>query len=137
YAVRAYQLLERPYKLEQLTEVLGVLGNARDTLAEHEQHASWHRHVSGLHARLDADLQFLQNPENSKLLPWDHHSKADKPEVRLVSGEGDDPQAKNPMIVYVTSVGTLRVMLYQDNAPNAVAHVVSLVEEGFYDRSQA
>jgi cyclophilin family peptidyl-prolyl cis-trans isomerase len=137
YATRTYQVLERPYKAEQLQEAIGILNSGAESLSQHEEHASWHRHVAGLLARLKADQEFLANPDNKKLLPWDHNSKPDKPQPRLVDGKAVDasPENKNPIVVFVTEYGLLRVMLYEDQAENAVWHMVSLCDEGYYDRT--
>ncbi len=139
YCIRTYQLLERPYKAEQLQQAIDILSAGVELLSQHEEHASWHRHVAGLLARLKADQEFLANPENKKLLPWDHHSSVDKPQPRLVDGKAVDakPEDKNPIVVYVTSAGNLRVMLYEDQAENAVWHMVSLCDEGYYNRTDA
>lgn len=133
YAVRAYALLERPYAAQELQDVIGVLEGALDQLGEGGDQASWQRHVAGLHARLKADQDFLSRPEGQAVLPWTHRSKADKPETRLVAPSDED--LAEPVVVLVTSAGTLRIRLYEDDAPNAVYHVLSLFSEGFYDRT--
>ncbi|MBX3460111.1 MAG: peptidylprolyl isomerase [Planctomycetes bacterium] len=129
---RAYQLLARPYKLDELKDVIGVIGSSTDkisALGESENDA-WVRHLAGLGAKLRADLEFLENPANKARLPWDHHSKPDVPPVKEV-------ESGNPVVVFVTEAGTLRIELYEDEAPNAVKHMVSLCEEGYYHRTDA
>lgn len=135
YALRAYALLERPYKTEQLESVIGVVGGALNRLGDGVEQAGWHRHVSGLLARLKADQEFLSRPEGQAVLPWTQHSKADKPEPKLVAPSDED--LAEPIVVLVTSVGTLRIRLYEDDAPNAVYHFVSLIDEGYYNRTNA
>jgi hypothetical protein len=42
-------------------------------------------------------------------------------------------QRAAPVIVVETSRGTFEVETYPDDAPRTVAHIVALVERGFYD----
>ena len=128
YAIRAFELLDRPYKPEQLTKVIAIQQEYLDKQGENEQHPAWAKRVTDLQATLKADLEFLTSDNNKKLLPWDHHSKPDKPEPKLVGEE-------NPIVVLVTSVGKLRFELFENEAGNAVKHFVSLCDEGFFDRT--
>ncbi|MBK8207486.1 MAG: peptidylprolyl isomerase [Planctomycetes bacterium] len=132
FGTRAYALLSHPYKADELKDVIGILGGSSDKIKALEDAANdaWVRHLDGLQAKLKADLEFLEKPENKKLLPWDHHSKADKPATKEVD-------AGNPIVVFETAVGTLRMELFEDEAPNAVKHFVSLCDEGYFDRGDA
>jgi len=129
YSIRAFELLERPYKIEQLSKVVSIMADFLDKHGDKtEQHPAWIERVTSLHGALSSDLEFLSSDKNKALLPWDHHSTATKPETKLVDGD-------NPIVVFVTSVGLLRVQLYEDDAGNAVKHFVSLCDEGFFDRT--
>ena len=44
-----------------------------------------------------------------------------------------DEAVKRPVAVFTTSMGTFRIELYSDLAPNTVANFVSLAEKKFYD----
>ncbi|MCA8911914.1 MAG: peptidylprolyl isomerase [Planctomycetes bacterium] len=128
YAIRAYELLERPYKADQLTQVVKIMDDYLGEFKDSEEHPAWNTRITELRDGLKADAEFLDNKENQARLPWTHHSKPDKPEPKLV----DDPE---PIVVFVTSVGKLRIKLYGNDAGNAVAHFVSLCDEGFFDRT--
>jgi cyclophilin family peptidyl-prolyl cis-trans isomerase len=128
YAIRAFELLERPYKPDQLKKVIDIQQEYLDKHGDSEQHPAWARRVTELQAALKADHEFLTSEANRKLLPWDHHSKPDKPQPKLVGEE-------NPVVVLVTSVGNLRIELFENEAGNAVKHFVSLCDEGFFDRT--
>ncbi len=127
HAMRAFQLLERPYKADQLKAAIAVFDDYLSNHGEDEAHVAWKSQIEGLRTRLNGDLEFLQKPDNTKLLPWDHHSKADKPATKEVADA-------NPIVVFVTSIGTVKFELFEDDAPNAVKHFLSLVDEGYYDR---
>jgi peptidyl-prolyl cis-trans isomerase B (cyclophilin B) len=127
YAIRAFELLDRPYKVDQLKKVVTVHSDFLEKHGENTEHPAWVERIKSLHAALAADLEFLSSDGNKKLLPWDHHSTPGKPETKLADG--------NPVVVFVTSVGTFRVELFEDDAGNAVKNFVSLVDEGFYDRT--
>jgi cyclophilin family peptidyl-prolyl cis-trans isomerase len=141
YAVRAYQLLERPYKEPQLEAAISIIGNYLERFGDVERLEGWNRNARALHSRLQADLNFLRRDESRQVLPWTHRSVADKPEPVLVrevvDEDGNVIPAENPIVVFVTSAGILRVELYEDDAPNAVYHMVSLIREGFFDRTDA
>ena len=102
--------------------------NYLDKYGEDEAHPAWTKRVTELHATLKSNLEFLSDDKNKKLLPWDHHSVASKPATKEVENE-------NPIVVFVTSVGNLRVELYENDAGNAVKHFVSLCDEGYFDRT--
>ena len=40
---------------------------------------------------------------------------------------------KNPIIKMITSKGNLEIELFEDQCPNTVGNIVSLIEDGFYD----
>lgn len=124
YAVRAHELLERPYKKKQLDQVIGIIGDAVE--AQGDESAQRTR-LEAMKSRLEADEKFLTG--KTALLPWTKDSKPDKPEPRLVA------DTEPPIVVFVTSVGKLKFKLFEDDAPNAVKNYVSLVEEGYYDRT--
>ena len=129
YAIRAFELMDRPYKPEQLTKVIGIMQAYVDKYADDEAHPAWATRVSELQASLKSDLDFLTSDKNKNLLPWDHHSKPDKPATKEVENE-------NPIVVFVTSVGKLRLELFENDAGNAVKHFVSLCDEGYFDRTE-
>lgn len=128
HAMRAFQLLERPYKVEQLKGAITVFDEYLAKHGEDANHAAWKSQIEGLRTRLNGDIEFLQKAENTTVLPWDHHSKADKPAAKEVADA-------NPIMVFVTSIGTLKFELFEDDSPNATKHFASLVEEGYYNRS--
>jgi cyclophilin family peptidyl-prolyl cis-trans isomerase len=141
YAVRAYQLLERPYKEAQLESAIGTIGNYLERFGDVERLEGWNRNARALHARLTSDLEFLRRDDSRQVLPWTHRSVADKPEPTLVGPTTDEDgnviPAPNPVVVFVTSAGTLRIELFEDDAPNAVYHFVSLIMEDFFARTDA
>lgn len=131
HSMRAFELLERPYKTAELETVIKVMQAYMDHAGsdpEKDQHTAWTQRITNLKSALEADLAFLNNSDNKKLLPWDHHSKADKPQATVEEGV-------NPIVVFVTSVGKLRFELFESDAINAVKHFVSLCNEGFFDRT--
>lgn len=128
FAMRANELLERPYKPEQLKQVIGIIGQYLEPYGDSEAHSAWSKRLTDLRATLQANYDFLTSEDNKKVLPWTHNSEVSKPDPRLVETE-------NPIVVFVTSVGNVRFELFETNAGNAVKHFVSLVEEGFYDRT--
>lgn len=132
FGTRAYQLLARPYKLDELKDVIGVVNTSGEKIGAigDAENDAWVRHLAGLGAKLQSDLEFLEKPENKTRLPWDHNSKADIPAVKEVD-------SGNSIVVLVTEAGNLRIELYEDEAPNAAAHVISLCEEGYYNRTDA
>lgn len=80
--------------------------------------------MKALRAQLGDDLDFL---EPIAKLPFSKDTKVDKPAAKSV---------KTPTIIaFVTAKGTLRFELFEDGAPNAVKNLVSLVDEGYFDRS--
>ncbi|MCA8937173.1 MAG: peptidylprolyl isomerase [Planctomycetes bacterium] len=128
YAIRAFELLERPYKPAQLKQVIGIMDGYLSEFGEDESRSAWNSRITNLKDALSADLKFLENDENKSLLPWTKDSVANKPETKVVEGA-------NPIVVFVTSVGNIEIELYGNDAGNAVAHFVSLCEEGFFDRT--
>ena len=128
FAMRANELLERPYKPEQLKQVIGIIGEYLELYGENEEYSAWNKRLTDLKATLQANYDFLTSDKNKDILPWTHNSEVKKPEPKLVENE-------NPIVVFVTSVGKLRIELFETNAGNAVKHFVSLVEEGFFDRT--
>lgn len=128
YATRAYELLKRPYKPAELEQVISIMDDYLKEFGESEEHPAWNTRITDLRAGLQSDLDFLASGENKANLPWTHHSSPAKPEVKIVDGQ-------NPIVVFVTSVGTLRIELFGNDAGNAVNHFVSLCDEGFFDRT--
>jgi len=45
------------------------------------------------------------------------------------------PAAKNPVVVMVTSMGTVKIELYPDKAPETVKNFLTYVDEKFYDNT--
>ncbi|MBX3474983.1 MAG: peptidylprolyl isomerase [Planctomycetes bacterium] len=129
YAVRAYDLMARPYKADEVKKVLGIFDEYLKKYGESEQQAGWNSRIKGLQSRLASDAAFLEKPDTASRLPWDHNTKFDRPKAREVD-EG------NPIVVFRTSVGDVRFELFENDAENAVKHLVSLCEEGFFDRSE-
>jgi cyclophilin family peptidyl-prolyl cis-trans isomerase len=129
FAVRSYQLLERPYKEPQLEAAIAAFKSYLDKYGERERLEGWNRKARGLLARLEADLEFLRRDESRQVMPWTHRDTPDIPEPKLVG------PTENPIVVFVTSSGVLRIELYETDAPNAVYHFVSLCEEGFFNRT--
>lgn len=128
YAIRAFDLVKRPYKVDELKKVVGILDEYIGKFGGVEAHAAWNTRIKALRDRLGADLAFLEDPKSLARLPWDHKTKFDRPKaVEVESG--------NPIVVFVTSVGEIAFELFEDDATNAVKHLVSLCEEGFYDRA--
>ncbi|MCC6466527.1 MAG: peptidylprolyl isomerase [Planctomycetes bacterium] len=128
FAMRANELIEKPYKKDQLEKLVSILGDYESKFGEDEQYTAWNQRVKSLKERIKADIEFFASAEKSAGLPWDHHSKADKPAAKEVQGA-------NPIVVLRTSVGDVRIELYETDAPNAVKHLVSLIDEGYYDRA--
>lgn len=128
FAMRGNELLERPYKPEQLKQVIGIIGQYLELYGENEEHSAWSKRLTGLRDTLQANYDFLTSKDNKKILPWTHHSEADKPAAKTV-------ESGNPIIVFVTSVGKIRIELFETNAGNVVKHFVSLADEGFFDRT--
>lgn len=127
WATRASELLAKPYKAEELESTIKLCDAYLEKHAETAGIEAQATHVKALKARLADDLKFLK--ENTATLPWNKDSKGDKPSAKTVKAP------LNPIVVFVTSAGTLRFELYEDGAPNAVKNMVSLVDEGFFDRT--
>jgi cyclophilin family peptidyl-prolyl cis-trans isomerase len=127
WAVRSSELLAKPYKPEELEKALKQCDVYLEKYAEKEGLAGQAAHVKAIKARLADDLKYLK--ENSSTLPWTKDSKGDKPSAKTVKAP------ENPIIVFVTSVGNLRFELFEDGAANAVKNMVSLIDEGFFDRT--
>ncbi|MBZ0136856.1 MAG: peptidylprolyl isomerase [Planctomycetes bacterium] len=128
FAMRANELLERPYKPEQLKQVVGIIGGYLELYGEDEQYSAWNKRLADLQGTLQSNYDFLTSDKNKALLPWTHNSEPGKTEPNVVENE-------NPIVVFVTSVGKVRIELFETNAGNAVKHFYSLVEEGFFDRT--
>lgn len=129
YAIRAFDLLARPYKDGELQKVLSIFDQYLTKYGSEEQYAGWNTRITGLQARLRADLAFLEKAEGAARLPWDHKTKFERPKAKEV----DDG---NPIVVFRTSVGDVKFELFENDAENAVKHLVSLCEEGFFDRTE-
>lgn len=127
WILRANELLAKPYKAEELESVVKLCDAYVEKYGSLEGRDGEISHVKALKAQLADDLKFLK--DNVQSLPWTKDSKADKPATKSVKAP------ENPIVVFVTSVGTLRFELYEDGAPNAVKNMVSLCDEGFFDRS--
>lgn len=128
FAVRAFELLSRPYKAEELKKAVAVFDEYSKKFGEEEKYSAWNARVKSLSSRLGADLAFLENAEKQKLLPWKKDTRFDRPAAKEVD-------AGNPIVVFKTSEGEVRFELFYDEAPNAVRHFVSLCAEGFFDRT--
>lgn len=128
YAIRGFDLLARPYKAEELKKVIGILDTYTEKFGSVEQYSAWNTRIKGLRDRLAADLAFLEKPEGVARLPWDHKTKFDRPKATEV-------ETGNPIVVFVTSVGEVAFELFEGDAANATKHLVSLCEEGFFDRT--
>lgn len=126
YAIRAFDLLAKPYKADELKKVIGIFDEYITKYGEVEAHGGWNARIKGLRDRLSGDLAFLE--KSASRLPWDHKTKFDRPKAKEVE-EG------NPIVVFVTSVGEVKFELFQNEAENATKHLVSLCEEGFFDRT--
>ncbi len=127
WAVRASELLSKPYTAEELEKAVKLCDTYLEKYADKEGLGGQGTHVKSIKARLADDLKYLK--ENAATLPWTKDSKGDKPSAKTVKAP------ENPIVVFVTSVGTLRFELFEDGAGNAVKNMVSLVEEGFFDRT--
>lgn len=132
YAIRAFELLDNPYKPEQVEKAVAILKDCGEQLSVDEQYKAWGEHVGSLHDRLSADLAFLEKPESAARLPWDHHTKFDRPKPK----ETETTPPINPVVVLVTSEGDLRIELFASAAANAAKNLTSLFGEGFYDRGK-
>lgn len=127
WAARASELLAKPYKAEELESTIKLCDAYLEKHADTEGLEAQATHIKALKARLADDLKFLK--ESAATLPWSKDSKADKPSARTVKAP------LNPIVVFVTSAGTLRFELFEEGAPNAVKNLVSLVDEGYFDRT--
>ncbi|MCA8945805.1 MAG: hypothetical protein KDB29_06245, partial [Planctomycetes bacterium] len=83
YAIRAFELLERPYKPAQLKQVIGIMDGYLSEFGEDESRSAWNSRITNLKDALSADLKFLENDENKSLLPWTKDSVANKPETKV------------------------------------------------------
>jgi len=128
YSIRAFELLARPYKADELKKVIGIFDQYLSKFGEVAEQAGWNARIKGLRDRLTTDLAFLENPASVKRLPWDHKTKFDRPKATEV-------EQGNAIVVFVTSVGEVAFELYEGDAENATKHLVSLCEEGFFDRA--
>lgn len=127
YCVRAAELVKRPYKKDELEKVVALLDGYTSKFAEAKGLEGQALKVKALRAQLGDDLDFLV--KQSAKLPFSKDTKVDKPAAKSVKAPG------NPIIAFVTAKGTLRFELFEDGAPNAVKNLVSLVDEGYFDRS--
>lgn len=127
WAVRASELLAKPYKADELEGAVKLCDAYLEKFGDKEGHEGQATHIKALKARLADDLKFLK--ENTATLPWTKDSKSEKPAAKSVKAP------ENPIVVFVTSAGTLRFELFEDGAPNGVKNLVSLCDEGFFDRT--
>ncbi|MHC4839583.1 MAG: peptidylprolyl isomerase [Planctomycetota bacterium] len=129
WSLAAYGLLEPPYTADDAAKVIVVMKDFEGSATEGDESSRMHDRIKKLRERLEADKTFLDSDKAKATLPWTHNSKFTTPEVKL-TGDTEDP-----IVVIVTSAGTMRFQLYEDDAPNAVKHFVDLCKEGFYNRT--
>ena len=97
--------------------LLRDLGRYDEALRELDEHKAIFESQPGRLARLESDLVALRDNWNLEL----EYRKQD-------AAKGDLPRVE-----LATNVGKILLELFEDDAPNAVANFVSLVQEGAYD----
>ena len=104
------------------------LKHARESGAMEKQFRSW--------AQLNAGAeraQMLQGP--LRMMASTKETWAKEQEIRKAETEAGerDPAKKLPRVELTTSKGKIVLELFENEAPNAVANFISLVESGFYN----
>lgn len=127
WCIRAAELTTRPYQLDQLEKTTALLAAYLEKFGETKGLEGQAAKVKAIHGQLADDLKFMK--DNAAKLPFTKDTKADKPAVKSAAAPA------NPIVVFVTSKGNLRFELFEDGAANAVKNMVSLVEEGYFDRT--
>ncbi|MCC6575614.1 MAG: peptidylprolyl isomerase [Planctomycetes bacterium] len=126
YAMRSFDLLKPPYKPEELQVTIGLMNAYLEQFGKNDAHKAQNQMATALRDQLQADHDFIT--KNGDKLPFTKDTKVDKPAAKKSAAPA------NPVVVFKTSVGDLRVELFEDAALNGVKNLVSLVEEGYYDR---
>lgn len=68
--------------------------------------------------------------------PGDGHSRPDPSHNKNTSAEsGGKKERRKPMVLISTSLGDIKLELYEEKAPITAANFLSYVEEGFYDNT--
>lgn len=129
YAMRSYELIKPPPKAEEIKVTLGLIDDYIGKFGKNETFKSQNDVIVAVQAKLKADLEFLE--KDSARLPFTKDTPVNKPAPKMVAAPA------NPIVVFKTSVGELRFELFEDAALNGVKNMVSLVEEGYYERTPA
>jgi cyclophilin family peptidyl-prolyl cis-trans isomerase len=119
--------------LEQLRKDYPFLNlDQRHALAEAQLMRDAGRYADAI-ARLEESRELLENtrdlPRDLRMLEALREAHGAEMEYRKADAQRDDL----PRVLLETSRGNITIELFEDDAPNAVANFITLVESGYYD----
>lgn len=89
---------------------------------------------TGNHEGLSEESETRQNNQLEKSAPEGMETKMTESETEVTKKEAQDTsQGSNPVVLMETSLGNIKIELFQNRAPVSVSNFLDYVNEGFYE----